>query len=222
MHSLFTEQDRERIRASVEAAEGRTSGEIVPYVVARSGRYDVAVWRGATLLSVLALLAVLLVFQWYDGWGLAWLHTGWGTAVAALASGTVGALLGAYVPAVTRRLAGEALLAETVHQRAMQAFLDEEVFATRDRTGILLFISLFEHRIEILGDAGINAQVQEDEWADIVLRLRTRIRAGQPADGMVEAVEACGHLLERRGVERRDDDTNELPNRLRLGGDEAR
>lgn len=219
MEHLFKEADHERIREAVHAAEARSAGEIVPVVVPRSARYDLAVWRGASILAIVSIAVVLLIFQFYEGWGLGWLHTGWGTALVALVAGSVGALLAAYVEPVKRLLSGEAYMTRRVHQRAMQAFVEEEVFATRDRTGILLFISLLEHRIEVVGDTGINDLVEEDEWAEVVTVIRDGIRSGRPADGLVEAIGLCGKLLEKRGVELRDDDTNELPNTLRLPKD---
>ncbi len=220
MQDLFSESDRVRIREAVAGAEGQTAGEIVPYVVPRSSRYEVALWRGAALLVLVALGAALLVVQFYEGWGLSWLFAQ-GTVVAAvLLAGILGALLAEYVPPFKRLLAGGTLLDRRVHQRAMQAFVEEEVFNTRDRTGILLFISLFEHRIEVLGDAGINRKVTPDEWTGVVLRIREGIRSGRVADGLVEAIGLCGGLLERGGVEIRPDDVNELSDDIRIRDDE--
>jgi putative membrane protein len=160
----------------------------------------------------------LLIVQFYQGWGLGWIFTPWGVALLALIGGTVGALLGAYVPPVQRLLAGSDLLDATVHRAAMQAFLEEEVFSTRDRTGILLFISLQEHRIEVIGDTGINAKVSEDEWVDIVTRIRKGIKNRNLTAGLVDAIRMCGRLLQRRGVEIREDDENELSDAIRTPG----
>lgn len=216
MEQPFTEEELARIRQAVAEAEGRTSGEIVPYLVPQSGRYGVAVWRGASIAAVVALLVALLIYQFYTGWGLGWLHTGWGVALVTLGAGTLGALLAAYVSPLKRLLAGSDELVQQVHDRAMRAFVEEEVFLTRNRTGILLFISLFEHRIEVLGDTGINQHVTPDEWTDVVLRIREGIRSGHLADGLVEAIEMCGHLLDRGGIEIKPDDTNELPDSVRI------
>ncbi|MFB6247776.1 MAG: TPM domain-containing protein [Salinibacter sp.] len=204
-----------RIREAVQRAESRTAGEIVPVLVPRSGDYEVVTWRGAAAGSLLVLAAVLLVLQFYDGWGLGWLYTPWGVVLTALGGGTAGALLATYVPRTQRLLAGADLLDETVHRRALQSFVEEEVFDTRDRTGILLFVSLREHRIEVLGDSGINQQVDPDDWAEIVARIRKGIRKDNLTEGLVEAIEMCGHLLERRGVNIRPDDENELADQVR-------
>jgi putative membrane protein len=215
MQTLIDQLDEDRIREAVQQAEERTAGEIVPVVVPRSADYEVATWRGAGFAVLGALTAVMLTLQFYDGWGLGWLYTPWGVVLAALGAGTAGALLAAYVPPLQRLLAGDDRLDETVHRRALQSFVEEEVFATRDRTGILLFVSLREHRIEVLGDTGINEQVEPDDWAEIVARIRRGIRNDNLTEGLVEAIGMCGRLLERRGVNIRPDDTNELSDTVR-------
>lgn len=220
MKTLFSETDRVRIREAVAQAEERTSGEIVPYIVSRSSNYDVAIWRGASLAAVLLLGVMMLLLLFYEGWGLTWLYSSGSVAMLVLVAGTLGAVATAFIPPLKRLLVGDALLARAVHRRAMQAFIEEEVFSTRDRTGILLFISLMEHRIEVLGDAGINQKVTSDEWTEVVLRIREGIKTGQVGDGLVDAIEMCGALLERGGVEIRPDDVNELSDDLRIRDDE--
>lgn len=215
MQTIIDSLDEERVQEAVRQAEERTAGEIVPVVVPRSDTYEVATWRGAVLGGLLALVGALLVVQFYSGWGLGWLYTPWGLAFVVLGGGVLGGSLTTLVRPLHRRAAGHDLLDETVHRRALQAFVEEEVFDTRDRTGILLFVSLLEHRVEVLGDAGINQQVDPDDWIEIVECIREGIRHERFTDGLVEAVEMCGRLLERRGVGIRPDDENELPNTVR-------
>jgi putative membrane protein len=216
MNPILTDADLDRVRRAVGEAERRTSGEIVPYVVEQSGNYEVAVWRGATAAALGAMGVAVLVLQFYAGWGLGWLYTNWGMALLASMAGLLGAVLTATIAPVKRLFAGREYIARRVHRRASLAFLEEEVFDTRERTGILLFVSLFEHRIEVLGDAGISEQVSDDEWIEIVDTIRTGIKGGHFADGLVEAVEMCGRLLERKGVAIRHDDTDELPDDVRI------
>lgn len=216
MAPILSDSDLERIRLAVGAAERRTSGEIVPYIVEHSGSYEVAVWRGASGAALAAMAVAVLVLQVYSGWGLGWLFTSWGMALLVAVAGVVGAMLAAWVAPLKRALIGSALMTQAVHRRASLAFLEEEVFHTRDRTGILLFVSLFEHRIEVLGDAGINEQVSADEWVDIVDTIRRGIRQDHFADGLVEAIGMCGHLLDARGVAIKHDDTDELPDDVRI------
>lgn len=218
MIDLFTESEKERIEQAVFDAESRTSAEIVPCVTDVAGSHEVAVWRGAVLTAVVALALALVVIRFYVGWGLAWLHSPTGIVLLVLGAGMLGAIATAAIPPLKRFLAGSTYLSVRVHQRAMQAFVEEEVFRTRNRSGILIFISLFEHRIEVLGDAGINAVVQPDDWAEIVEHLQQAVRQDRLADGFVEAITMCGDMLEKSGlaVEVDADDINELANRVRL------
>ena len=108
-----------------------------------------------------------------------------------LGGGTAGAIA-AWLADPCAPAHGSGLIEETVHRRAAQAS-HEEVFATRDRTGILLFVSLFEHRIEVVGDKGINDKVQQEEWGEVVDLLRAGVRRGDLAGGLVAASSARRH-----------------------------
>ncbi len=220
MKKLFTESELEQIKRAVAGAEARTSGEIVPYIVERSDRYDVTLWRGAVIFAILAICFAGIMYRFYEGWGMAWVYTGHGMAFLVICAGLIGALLGEYVPAFKRFLAGQAHLARIVHHRAMRAFVEEEVFNTRDRTGILLFISMLEHRIEVLGDEGINRRVTPDDWADVVASIRDGIKTGKVSEGLINAINICGQLLERKGVDIQPDDSDELSNEVRFSDDD--
>lgn len=213
---FFRDQDLQAVRAAVAAAEEATGGEIVTYVVGRCDPYEEARWKGAALGAVFLAAAAGLA-HWAGGfWG------GWGVAWISLPA-TLGALVGYGVaaawPALARRLVDEDTLERRVRFRAETAFLDEEVFATRDRTGVLIFLALFEHKVVVLADAGIHAHVEPREWEGVARDLAAGIRQGRPAAALVTAVERCGRLLEKGGVPRRPADRDELPDAVRLRDD---
>lgn len=210
---LFTPADQERIAAAVEAAEGQSSGEVVPYVVEQSDMYEDASWRAALLGAFLALGVMVLLRRYTDTWLPEFTTIAFIVVVAAGA----GFILTDLIPALTRLLAGKALIDLRVSQRAAEAFIAEEIFNTRDRTGILIFISLLERRVLVLGDAGINAKVKQEEWDEVASQVTSGLRSGKPTEGLIAAIQQCGVLLQKRGVARRADDENELSNRLRIG-----
>lgn len=211
---FFSEQDLKRIENAVRDAEQRTGGEIVPYAVHASDAYEVALWRAGFLVGCAAFCAFLAIYHLTD---LAWEpYVAAELAVATLAGSVIGMLLASYVPAVKRLFAGKHTMDLRVRQRAADAFLAEEVFKTRDRSGILIFLSFLERKVIVLGDSGINAKVAQEDWNAIVTKIVDGIRAGKPADAIVEAIRDCGSLLERHGVARRPDDTDELKNRMRM------
>ncbi len=213
---LFSPDERNRITEAVREAELQTSGEIVPYVVERSDHYEEAEWRGGVLAGALtfAVLTVVrsLLAAWvpYDAMEL---------GLATLAAGACGMLAIRIVAPLRRLFAGRHLLSRRVEQRAAEAFISEEVFHTKARTGILIFVSLFERRVLVVGDAGINAKVKKEEWDGVVQRVIGGIVAGKPADGLVEAIAACGTLLRKHGVARGKGDRDELSDTLRVGKD---
>jgi putative membrane protein len=210
---LFSGADLARIQAAVAEAEGKTSGEIVPFVVERSDDYEVAEWRGGALLGT----AVAIVFAALHELTEIWLPVNFAGLVAVSIVAFVAGMLGArFIPTVTRLLAGRGLMTHHAGRRAAEAFIAEEVFQTRDRTGILLFISLLERTVLVIGDAGINARVQKTDWDGIVAMIVDGLRKGTPADGMVSAIGACGTLLAHQGVTRRSDDADELSDGLRM------
>ena len=208
---FFSPADLEAIRTAVQEAEGRTSGEIVPYVVERSDEYPTAAWKGAALGALLGPMAALALHRWTDLWG--WPLGLW-IALPAPLGGAIGYLLALLHP-VRRWMTGEPTLDARARRRATAAFLEAEVFRTQERTGILLFVSLFERRVVLLADSGIHQKVEGTAWEEITRRLARGIREGRPGPAMVEAIRACGELLERHGVERRADDRDELANELR-------
>lgn len=211
-HRLFSDSDLDKISQAVREAERKTSGEIVPYFVEKSDTYQEAVWRGGAVFAAAALLVIALVHVFSETWhGIGPAET----AIISLGALALGLVITSRVAPLKRLLAGDDLMELRVAQRAAQAFIAEEVFKTRDRTGILLFLSLFEHKVLVVGDSGISQRVDQAEWEDLVATVTKGIREGRPADGLIDAIRKCGLLLEKRGVRRRRSDRNELPNRLR-------
>jgi putative membrane protein len=216
---MFTEGELEKIAQAVREAERKTSGEIVPYFIERSDRYEEAVWRGAALASLL----VLIVFASLRFFTDLWIPIdSVELALMTIGAGGLGTVLVALIPALKRFFAGQDLIDHRVALRASDAFIAEEVFKTRDRTGILLFLSLEEHKVLVVGDRGINAKVDRSEWEDVVARIVRGINNGRPAEGLIDAITQCGALLVKHGFHHRVDDRNELPNQLRGVGKKTR
>jgi putative membrane protein len=210
--SLFNERDLEAIRKATASAETRTSGEIVPYIVERVVERDDARWRGATLGALGAALiagVVHAVGHYWSGFGVWWI-----TLPTIVGAGFGYVVTG--IDVIARWLIPEDHLERAVRIRAEAAFLEEEVFATRDRTGVLVFLAIFERRALILADEGIHRSVPKETWGDLVGDLTAGIKAGRAAEALAEAIARCGELLLRYEVERRPDDEDELSDDPRI------
>ncbi len=213
IRQLFDDAELARIRDAARDAEQQTSGEIVAYLVNQVDDYEEAVWRG-TALGAMGAAALGGFGHWLGGfWGIPAVL--WMT-LPAFAGGAAGYLATRILPVVQRWLISAETMERRVRLRAEAAFLDEEVFKTRDRSGILVFIALFEHRALILADSGIHKQVGEDAWDHLVSELVSGIRAHRTTESLVAVISKCGELLAEHGFARRSDDRDELRNEPRL------
>lgn len=206
---FFSAADQQRIVEAVRRAEAGTAGEIVPMVVGRSADYT----RTRYVAAVATALAAAIIWLALRPAALA--DPIWLVILQLAAGGGALALLTFSGPAL-RLIVADDVLQAAAARRARLAFFEHGLDRTRDHTGILILISLLEHEVELLADAGINARVAQADWDAIVAALTERIRRGQAADGLCEAIERCGALLARH-FPRRPDDQNEIPNRILSG-----
>ncbi len=216
MVQRFTPDQLDRLQAAVAEAETRTSAEIVPCVVKRSDRYPEALARGAVWGGVIALVAWTLFDVVHTGMGWGWLHSEWGVCVGVTVGLIGGALMGGTVPIVRRALVGGARMDHMVHLRAMRAFVEEGVFSTKGRTGVLLLLSLDEHRVEVLADEGISSRVAPEAWGELTALIIQGIRGGDLAGALVDVFDRVGVLLGESGLPIAPDDVDELDNHLRI------
>ena len=100
-----------------------------------------------------------------------------------------------------------------VRQRAVTCFRVGAERRTHGRTGILIYLSLDEHRAEIVADEAIAGKVAPEVWGDAMAAMLAHLRDGRLADGLVAAVERVGAVLAEH-FPRAEDDHNELPDRL--------
>jgi putative membrane protein len=100
-----------------------------------------------------------------------------------------------------------------VRRRAIELFKVGAERRTVGRTGVLLYLSLREHRAEIVADEAIVTKVAPDVWGEAMADLIEEVKAGRPGAGMAKAVERIGVVLAEH-VPKSHTDQNELPDRL--------
>lgn len=218
----LSQADHALVSEAIAAAEGATDGEIVTVVAETSDAYhDVALhWAVLAMLLVPGVLA--LVPQGWADRGLS-LFLGWNAeGQRGLMMLLLFAILATVFLAVRLLLASMRLrMALTpgstrtrrVHRKAVQLFRSTCERKTRGRTGVLIYLSLAEHRAEIVADEAIHRQVDPDVWGEAMAVLVTHAREAQVAQGMAEAVHLVGEVLTRI-LPRSAGDTNELCDRL--------
>ena len=207
---------------AVAKAELTTSGEIVTVLADRSDGYSdvVLVWAAGLAFTAMSVFAVLprpfmdlwdaLVGGWMHEWttgelasmtialglvtfALSWLLLSWDPLRFALTPG----------PVKTAR----------VHERAIKHFKVGAERRTHGRTGVLLYLSMREHRAEIVADEPIAAIVPAEVWGEAMADMLVEIKQGHLAEGLAAGVRDVGAVLSEH-FPRTEDDENELPDRL--------
>jgi putative membrane protein len=211
--TFFSDADRAAIQAATAEAERATAGELVVYVVERCDPHPEVLWKSALIGGALGAALGAIGVRLYGGWGAPdylWLLIG-------LQLGLVAGWLASRFDSIARRLIPEEALESRVDGRAAEAFVEEQVFATERRTGVLIFVALFEHRVLILPDEGIEAEVDSAAWDAITSHLVAGLRAESPAQALIHSVSECAALLKAHGVG--GDEANELSNEPRFRHD---
>jgi putative membrane protein len=99
------------------------------------------------------------------------------------------------LPRVRVALVPRAARRHVAHRAAMEQFTTRGIARKKERTGILIFVSLAERYARIIADEGIAGRVPQSEWQNAVDALITHTRDGRIADGFVAAIDACGIVL---------------------------
>ena len=221
----LSSSDLEAIEAAVREAELRTTGEIYCVVAEDSSDYGETplAWGAGVALLAPALLLLggvhVAIPDFFSGWSA--------TAVGlAIEGGVKRALMGTIIlqgllfvaaaalvaiPAVRRALTPRGLKRARVRRRAEEQFLAKNLHLTRERTGVLIFVSLGERMAELIADEGIAGQVDSHVWDKAMTALLAGLKKGAPAEGFEAAIALCAEVLAERFPPRSDDNPNELP-----------
>ena len=204
----LSEEEHRRIVDAIAAAESGTSGEICAVLAETGDDYFFAAgFMAACGVIVAAVLAALLSHWLWISMPLPYF------GLAVLSAFVVAMLLIRFLPALRIPLVPHALRYRRAHENAAKQFLLHNVHMTRERTGVLIFVSEAERYAEVLADAGINAKVPQEEWNGIVSLLTGHASRGNLAEGLVGAIGKAGALLAMH-FPPDPDDHNELGDRV--------
>lgn len=213
----LNEKDLERIKAAVKNAEEKISGEIVPVLVERSGDYLIALYKGSLIGAAFTFVTMVVLDRFVINDAV---NTLFYDPIFILLIVILGGVLGAVVPyfsdSVKRLLVARRYQDLMTRQCAENAFLEEEVFNTRQRTGVMIFVSFFEHEVIVMADKGISKIVDQKQWDKIVQDLIKDIRNGRVVEALESGIKQCGDILLEKGFRKTIDDVNELRDDLRV------
>ncbi|MEL6530336.1 MAG: hypothetical protein AAGK01_02965 [Pseudomonadota bacterium] len=220
--AYLTEDQHKIVSDAVGEAELNTSGEILTVLADRSDGYSdiIQLWCAAigfTAMSAFAAFPQPFMNIWdgfVSGWGHEW-------SIGELASMTIALGLLAYLAstliflsdAVRFALIPGPIKTTRVHAQAVKHFKVGAERRTRGKTGVLIYLSMREHRAEIVADDSIAEKVSAEVWGEAMADMLDEIKSGKIAEGMAVGVRDVGFVLAEH-FPRDEDDENELPDRL--------
>jgi putative membrane protein len=199
--------DRLQIEARIAEAEKRTSGEIVVMVVPSSYHYPLASMIGSSLLAILLGIAAALLSGRESMWFF--------LEVFGISFIVLHELL-KRTPFFKRLFVTASDMKEEVEEAAINSFYRKDINQTVDHTGILIYISLFEHNVRVIADKGINAKVDKAVWQEIVDIIIRGIKSKGQAAAIAAAVDRCAEILTAH-FPLKAGDRNELANEVIIG-----
>ena len=184
MHNLTLEQ-KQQIAERIRQIETQTLGELVTVIARRSDDYFYIPSLWAALLALLTPLATQFFWLQLTINQLVLLQLGCFTVLVLLFRW----------PPLTLLLVPKTIQHTRCQRRAQELFFMEGLHLTQGRTAVMLFVSEAEKYVEILADAGIDAEVADEQWDALVDNFVSHVKAGQVAQGFLETIDGCGQLL---------------------------
>jgi putative membrane protein len=197
----FTKEDHEAVATAIREAEKRTSGQLVCVLTHASSAYAYIPIFWASLLALLTPWPLIYFTQWSVQ----------RIFLSQLIVFLVAGLVFSWMP-LRLRLVPRAVQRARAHRAALEQFVLRGISRTRNRTGVLIFVSLAEHYVRIVADEAIAQKVHVSQWQAAVDALTAHMRDGQTAAGLIAAIERCGAVLAEHAAP--DGSGNELPDRL--------
>jgi len=202
MH-FISEQDQRRISDAIQDIEARTNGELVTVIAQSSDDYQYIplLWAALFALTIPGIF-LFAEIEWFLELFYVYQLTIFVFSAIVLR-----------LPFLRLILIPKAVRQRRAHRHAMEQFVLNNLPATKNSNGILLFVSVAEHYVEVIADKGINDLVPDGAWDRIVQDFTAHVKKGEIAEGFLAAVQDCGEFLIEYFPDDKDD-KNDLPNHL--------
>jgi putative membrane protein len=197
----FTKADHEAVSAAIREAEQRTCGQLVCVLAHASSAYAHIPILWASVLALITPWPLIVFTQWSVE----------RIFMTQLAVFIVAGLVFSFMP-LRMALVPKAVKRARAHRAALEQFVVRGITRTKNRSGVLIFVSLAEHYARIIADEGIAAKVGNAEWQLAIDALTAHMRDGRIAAGFAAAIEQCATVLAAHAPP--DGSPNQLPDRL--------
>jgi len=194
---FLSKRERKTLEEAVAAAEQRTAAEFVCAVATESGRYDRAESLVGLAVGLVGLAVVHFAFTWTpsDSWFESRAVPLALQAAAVVAGFVLGSVLASFSHALRRLFVSASELEAEVERAASHVFAVGRLASTRQRGGVLVYVSVFERRVVVLADSGA-ARLLGEDGIDALRNLATeRLTRGKRLEAFTDTVGAAAERL---------------------------
>jgi putative membrane protein len=189
--------DSKTIETLAANVESRTGVQVVVAAIDKADNYIELPWKAFALGASMAAFVTVIWDLWRPQWVTS--ETALLSAFVILGAASACALLAVFIPRFARLFLRTTRGHLEVQQYARSLFLTRELFRTRSRIAVLILVSRFERRVEILPDVGLHDRVTEAEWRRVIDVMAVRLREARPVHAVQEGLAAVEHLLASKG-----------------------
>lgn len=210
----LSKENLDEINKAVKEAESKTSGEIATAFIRESDNYAIYELTFAVICGFLYFTIMMFFLKPVENlirkmfWDYSTDHLviffGFSTFLVIAIFYWL-----ANFSFIDRLIVPKSVKRRKVNERAVRHFMESGVYNTKDRTGILLFISALERRVELLADRGISEKIPQEKWEGIVHNITAGIKEKKLAENLSQSMRECGDLLAKH-FPIQPDDVNEL------------
>jgi putative membrane protein len=197
MNKFLSESDRTYLNQLIAETERRIDAQVVLSVVRRSDTYAEIPWKAFALGTAVAGMISFALNLFWPVW-----NSPFQLLISLLvpfAFGIMLALLTVFVPLFAGLFLTSHRAGEEVRQYAESAFLSHEIYATSKHTGILILVSLFERRVFLLPDKGLDNLLHQEEVQSIIDPMTDLLRQNEIRKAFEEGLKQLTYMIERSG-----------------------
>jgi putative membrane protein len=208
---LLSKAEADAIEARSREVEARVGVQVIAAIIGKADAHVELPWKAFALGAVLSGFVMVIADAIRPQWLTA--NVELVDTVTILSAGAASALLAIFVPAYARLFLRSTRRDFEVRRHAQSLFLRHEMFGTRERNAVLILVSCFERRVEILADVGLHQRVSEPEWRPVIARMTPLLRGRRFADALQAGLAGAEDLLAAKGLKATPGAGNELPDR---------
>lgn len=215
---FLTKEQKQQVSKAVAKAEKKTNAEIVPVITDSSGQYDRAEDIFGLMIAVVSVAIIWIYTQQASvgEWGKTQYHYSLPLIIATIVIAfAIGAFLASRIWFVRHLFTPRSEMKKCVARGAQRAFHEFELWKTSESNAVLIYISLFERMVYVLGDKKIRKKFADKDFAEVRDIIVENLRHNKRCEALCDGVTKCGEKLKQHFPSNKSK-KNQLEDRLHI------